>query len=356
VLKTATPNSSLKLTVSVIVPVHQDGASFRRCIASLVKAVPQPEEVLIISDGAGNSIEGLAGELGYLCLQNPAGIGPAKARNFGASHAHSDLIFFVDSDVTIRQDSISRIAEAFSDDPDTAAIIGSYDDEPAESNFLSQYKNLFHHYVHQNSNEEASTFWGACGAIRRNVFLELGGFDESYRRPCIEDIEFGYRLRSAGYRIRLLKSLQCKHLKRWQMLSLLKSDLIDRATPWTELILQNRMLINDLNLRLSNRFSVALVFVFFFLLAAGLRYPMLAGISLILLAIVLIINLPLYCFFYKRRKLLFMLRIIPWHIIYCLCCGLGFAAGTTRVLYRKIRAFLGKIATHKGTAWLRKSV
>jgi hypothetical protein len=60
--------------------------------------------------------------------------------------------------------------EAFQNDHDLAAVIGSYDDEPFEPNFLSQYKNLLHHYVHQTANRDASTFWGACGAIRRESF------------------------------------------------------------------------------------------------------------------------------------------------------------------------------------------
>jgi GT2 family glycosyltransferase len=83
---------------------------------------------------------------------------------------------------------------------------------------------LLHHYVHQISKEEAATFWGACGAIRREVFLKVEGFDERYRRPAIEDIELGYRLTGAGYRVRLLKGLMVTHLKRWDLLTMLKAD------------------------------------------------------------------------------------------------------------------------------------
>src|SRR5690606_23385085 len=142
---------------------------------------------------------------------------------------------------------------------------------------------------------------------------------------------------------RLLKTLQCKHLKKWTIRSLLKSDLLDRAMPWTELILRDRILINDLNLRLSNRISVALVFLAVCLLMAGLWRREFTLVALIFLAIVLIINLPLYRFFLSRRKLLFTLKVIPWHIIYCLCCGLGFAVGSFSVLAGKIKASFGKI-------------
>ena len=343
-------------TISVVVPVHQDGDTFRRCLRSLSQASPQPHEVLIISDGAGESVERVALDNGFRCLKNSSGAGPAKARNFGAANARGEVLFFVDSDVAIQKDLIREIRRAFAGDSSLAAVIGSYDEDPFETNFLSQYKNLIHHFVHQHSNEATTTFWGACGAIRRSVFLELGGFDETYRRPCVEDIEFGHRLTKAGHSIRLLKNLQCKHLKKWSIKSLLKTDLLDRAIPWTELILRDRMLINDLNLRLSSRISVLLVFLCLGLLGAGFWNPVLAKLCLLLLAIVLIINIPIYRFFLTKRKLPFMLAAIPWHLIYYFCCGLGFMAGSAHVFIKRISASLGKIIVGKRPLWLRKSV
>lgn len=79
-------------------------------------------------------------------------------------------------------------------DTQVDALIGSYDDDPKSPDFISQYRNLMHCSVHQTGRSEASTFWSGCGAIRREVFLESGGFDETYVRPAIEDIELGYRL------------------------------------------------------------------------------------------------------------------------------------------------------------------
>ena len=36
-------------------------------------------------------------------------------------------------------------------------------------------RNLFHHFQHQHSDTEAFTFWAGCGAIRKEVFEEMGG-------------------------------------------------------------------------------------------------------------------------------------------------------------------------------------
>lgn len=93
-------------------------------------------------------------------------------------------------------DAVDRVAMVFKREPDIAALFGSYDDNPGETTFLSQYRNLLHHFVHQQGCEDASTFWAGCGAIRREVFLSIGGFDEGYVRPAIEDIEL--ELASAG--------------------------------------------------------------------------------------------------------------------------------------------------------------
>jgi GT2 family glycosyltransferase len=149
-------------------------------------------------------------------LKVPQAGGPAKARNLGAQASHGDILFFMDADVTLAPDTLEQVLAAFDTQPQIAALIGSYDDAPGAPNFLSQYKNLFHHYTHQRGCEEASTFWGACGAVRREVFSAVGGFDEAYRYPSIEDIELGYRLKRAGHSIHLCKQVQVKHLKRWE--------------------------------------------------------------------------------------------------------------------------------------------
>jgi cellulose synthase/poly-beta-1,6-N-acetylglucosamine synthase-like glycosyltransferase len=334
-----------ELSISVIVPVHRDGESFQHCLSSLAKSVPAPEEIILVSDGAGDPIRRLARKFGFRCCETSVAKGPAYARHLGASQAQGSILFFIDSDVTLPPGTMTQVRQLFSHDPGLAAVIGSYDNAPAALNFLSQYKNLFHHYTHQNSSEEASTFWGACGAIRRDIFLELGGFDEHYLRPCIEDIELGSRIKKAGHRIRLSKTLLCKHWKQWGVFSLLKSDFFDRALPWTELILRDRSLTNDLNLRFASRFSVVFLFAFIGTFLAGFWKLVFAGVSLVFLAMVLAMNFPVYRFFYRNRGLWFMIRVIPWHCIYYLCGGTAFALGVARALTRKTMAFLG-ISVH----------
>ena len=317
-------------TVSVVVPVHNAGEHFHRCLNNLAQAAPPPDEIIVVADGESDGSWRLAESFATQVIRLPVSGGPARARNYGARVASGDILLFIDSDVAVRADIVGKITAIFTVEPHLTAVIGSYDDEPTAANFLSQYKNLLHHYVHQNACEEGFTFWGACGAVRREIFFALEGFDESYRKPSIEDIEFGYRLRRAGHKIRLAKEIQVTHLKRWDALSLLKSDFFHRALPWTELTWRDRHFPDDLNLRHSSRLSVLLVCALATSLLAAVWNSKALGVAVLLALLLLSLNASLYRFFFRKRGAKFTLGAILWHWFYFLYSALAFGIGTLR--------------------------
>jgi GT2 family glycosyltransferase len=316
--------------VSIVIPVHNGGDDFGRCLSGVAAAVFPGCEILVVADGESDGSWKRAEESGIRVVRIPESGGPARARNLGAREARGDILFFVDADVVISPETVHLVLAAFQDDPGLAALFGSYDDNPAADNFLSQYKNLFHHYVHQTACETATTFWSGCGAIRRDIFISMGGFDEDFLRPSIEDVELGYRLTRAGYRIRLVKEIQVKHLKRWTVSSLLRADFLLRALPWTALILREGKLLNDLNLKLSSRISTAAIYLLAVCLAFCYRFPWLfIPVAACALALI-VLNWDLYCFFFRKRGLFFAARVLPWNWLYFFYSGLAFSIGYVR--------------------------
>ncbi|MEO6223606.1 MAG: glycosyltransferase [Vicinamibacterales bacterium] len=248
--------------ISVIIPVLNDPQMLTRCLTAVAASHYRPYETIVVDDGSTRDIQQATGTFDVTLLRVSAGPrGPGHARNVGAAAAGGDVLLFVDADVLIRPDTLKKVAEAFAAHPDIDAVFGSYDDEPATPDFISQFKNLLHHFVHQQAKSEAETFWSGCGAVRRRVFMDSGGFDDKrYTRPSIEDIELGYRLRASGHRIMLSKSIQVKHLKRWTLRGLVSTDIFDRGVPWTVLILERRRLPNDLNVHMLQRLSAMLAY------------------------------------------------------------------------------------------------
>ncbi|MGE0826712.1 MAG: glycosyltransferase family 2 protein [Candidatus Binatia bacterium] len=341
--------STAASTISVVVPVYNGGDNFRDCLASIARAVPPPSELIVVADGDADNSWQIAANAGARVIRLPHQGGPARARNIGARAARGELLFFVDADVTISQQTLASVVSMFAANPEVAALFGSYDDDPAAANFLSQYKNLLHHYVHQTASEEASTFWGACGAIRRDVFLAMGGFDEHYQQPSIEDVELGYRLKRAGYRIRLCKELQVKHLKQWTAPSLFKTDFFCRALPWTELIWREGRLLNDLNVRVDSRLSVILVSTLIATVLAAWWWPWSLTVAVGILFALVIVNAPVYRFFVQKRGMVFTLGVLPWHWFYYAYSGLAFVLGSMRyaIGWWRSRAQLGTQTAQK---------
>lgn len=321
--------------ISVIIPVHNAAFCLQRCLEAVASSTFSDFEVIVADDGSTDSTRSIAErfDVVYLCTSGPAG--PAAARNLGAKQAKGEILLFVDADVVLRNSALEMVAQAFREDSQLTAVFGSYDDKPAWNNWISQYKNLLHHYVHQISSSEGSTFWTGIGAIRKSAFEEAGGFNEKrYRRPAIEDIELGYRLRQANKKIVLEKRLQGKHLKKWTLWSLLDSDILCRAIPWSRLILETRTLPRDLNLQLSDRVSALFVGLLALMTPVLLlQYRSLLSHPawflfflawLVLLSATLFLNRHLYRFFARRKGWGFTLRAIALHLFYYFYSGVIF--------------------------------
>lgn len=285
-------------------------------------------EVLIAADGAVDDCRALAAASGAQVVVVPGPSGPAVARNRAAAVAGGDVLAFVDADVVVAPEALPGMCRLLETEADLDGVFGAYDLLPPERNFMSQYKNLSHAYVHEVGGTQASTFWAGLGAVRADAFRSVGGFDERFRRPSIEDIELGNRLVAAGYSLRLDARFRGRHLKRWTLWSSIVTDIRARGIPWTQLIHRSRALSNDLNTSFGLRVSVVLTAALTASLALALLKPSTAIIAGVLFAALIGLNFPYYQWFARTRGILFALRVIPVHLVHHLCNGVSFIAGT----------------------------
>jgi glycosyltransferase involved in cell wall biosynthesis len=311
--------------LSIVVPVYNNPQDLRECLAALLASADPGAEIIVVDDASTDDTPAVAAQMGVCVLRLGRNSGPAAARNYGASHAQGDILFFVDADVVLARDAVQRVVRRFTEDADLAAVFGSYDARPRAQGRVSQYRNLLHHFVHQHGNQEASTFWAGCGAIRRSVFLEVGGFDAGrFPRAMVEDIELGYRLRRAGHRIFLDKALQGTHLKRWTLPAIIRTDIFHRAIPWSRLVLESPQASDDLNLKREQRLSVALVgLAGLCLLLAIFQVEMLVLGGALLLGVV-IVNRKLYRFFWRQHGWVFAAICLPCHLLHYLSSGFSY--------------------------------
>jgi GT2 family glycosyltransferase len=294
-------------TVSVIVPATNAPATLLSCCDALIANDQPPDEIVVID--------------------SPGDANAATARNLGAERATGDILLFVDADVEVQPDVITRIRDAFDADPDLAALFGSYDDAPSAPGITSAFRNLLHYHVHQGAAGPASTFWTGLGAVRRETFDSVGGFDESIE--YMEDVDLGMRLSAAGESIVLDPSIQGKHLKRWTVWSMVRTDVVGRGVPWVRILLSHRSSSTALNLGWRHRLSM--VTVFLALGAIALRNPLAVLLSIVALVL---LNREFYALLLRRRGPFETAAGIVLHALHHLACAVSVPIG----VYQHVRA------------------
>ena len=188
-------------SLSVVIPVHNGGRDFERCLRRLRDSHLADFELIVVNDGSTDDSAAVAERAGAIVVRSrrprarpppataapsrpsaPLGLLPRRRRRRPSPRP------------SIGRWRGSRPTRA---SPPSSARTTTRRQAPG---LVSQYRNLLHHFVHQQGEFEGDirpvrTFWTGCGMIRREVFLAFGGFDPRlYPRPAIEDIELGYRL------------------------------------------------------------------------------------------------------------------------------------------------------------------
>lgn len=307
-------------SIAVVMPVYNARHYMAKSLPPLMAmaAAGEIDEVVVVDDGSTDESAAYARSLGATVMTSGGRKGPAGARNVAARELKSDILWFVDADVVARPGGAERIRDALSRSRVTA-VFGSYDDSPAAPNFGSQYKNLVHHHYHQHAGVLASTFWAGCGAVLREAFLRIGGFNaERYTAPTIEDVELGYRLRAAGGLILLDRDLLSTHLKNWSVTELVRTDIFKRAMPWSRLMLERAEVLDDLNVGTFERLRAMLAGVTVLTLL-GAAVGLVHGAAL---AAVLLTNLTanwhIFHLFLRRRGIVFAFAGLAFHQLYYL--------------------------------------
>lgn len=232
--------------ISVVIPVHNAASTLGACLQAIQLCGRSEHEVIVVDDASTDSSAELAIQHGCRVVRLSENVGAARAKNVGAREATGDIILFTDADIVLPPDTLRLVAERFQD-PTVAGVVGLLGSELRYNDFSSQFKNLWMHYTYkriaasQAAERGVGLFFTSIASIRKDVFELLGGFDTHYQGASVtEDIEFGQRLLSAGYKVHLDGRLTVEHLKHYSLLGLLGTDF-QRAFGLTKTWLRKKL-------------------------------------------------------------------------------------------------------------------
>jgi glycosyltransferase involved in cell wall biosynthesis len=348
------PRDIPQSTLAVVIPAYNAAATLPDCLTALVRSERRPDEIILFDDGSTDDTSRLARASGAKVIRGrKSKQGPAIGRNIGAAAATGSILVFVDADVVVHPDALGKL-EAPLVAGEAVASFGSYDDRPTSRRVASLYANLRHHWIHQQGQSEAFTFWSGLGAIRSDTFHAHRGFDPAFTVPSIEDVELGCRIVESGGRIKLVKQALGTHRKDWSLAQLWTTDIFRRAVPWAQLIREGRGHAKDLNISVRERAAAILAHVVWLSAAATIWRPALWPAIPLALAAYAIPNARFYAFLVRAGGMRTRIAGMVLHWCYHLYASVTFAlVALGGVLVRTRRRMMKPSAgrTHATRPW-----
>ena len=271
------------LRVSVIIPSHNGAATLAACLESLRASSLSPQEIIVVDDASTDNTGDIARRFECRVIRVDENIGAARAKNRGAAEATGDILFFTDDDVIVTRETLERIAEDFGD-ASVAGVVGLLDAKIPFDDFASNFKNLWMRFTYERlPRENLGVFYTSIAAMRREVFQQLGGFDENYRGASIaEDTEFGQCAWAGGHLIVLDPRVVVTHCKRYTLRQVLVTDYL-RARALMLMRLRKRGQAFFTSVPLFYQLAVPTVFLALACLALAVIAPIFLVASAILL-------------------------------------------------------------------------
>ena len=187
--------------VSVIVPLFNKAREVRRALDSVVGQTFSDWEIVVVDDysedGGGELVQSLA--IPKLRLFRKANEGVSIARNFAVSEARGALVAFLDADDEWLPDHLETIVRLARAHPECGAIATGYSrvlagGRPQTPALLhippAPWEGILPDYFRAALGPHP--LWTSAVAVRRDLFLELGGFPSDRRRG--EDLHLWFRL------------------------------------------------------------------------------------------------------------------------------------------------------------------
>jgi glycosyltransferase involved in cell wall biosynthesis len=295
--------------LSIIIPTYNASRFMPGLLDSIFKQAVEDMEVIIVDDCSNDNTVEVARRYPAKVIQMERNNGPARARNKGVEAAKGDIIFFLDADVIVLDGTILEAKNYFLKNPSAKCVIGMCATEPLNKGFVPKYMAMFE-YIHLlgTQDNKVSVFAPRCGAIKKDFFLNIGGYHESHKGADVEDFELARRINRADS-ITLNPKMLVKHQFVNNFNEALK-NYFKRAVLWIHLFIQERQLDNAGPTAPSNGIAAVCAFLSFITLFFMPVVPFAKYIFIILISIFMFANLKWLNFMKKEAGLLFACKAV----------------------------------------------
>ena len=324
--------------VSVVIPNYNGRATIGACLQALFSSPYPPFEVIVVDDRSTDTSVKIIGQFPGRLVRLEQHGGASKARNTGAANSSGQVLFFIDADCVVQEETLLHVADAYEKHRDSV-IGGSYTPVAFDDTFFSTFQSVFVHYS-ELKNLEPDYVASHAMVISRELFEKTGGFPEDFM-PILEDVEFSHRLRRSGVKLLMDDRILVRHIFNYDLKKSFR-NAFRKSKYWTVYSLTNKDLLAD-----SGTASVELKFTLFSACLSwvcltafiGSFDPFFIACLILLTIMTLLISRGLIRAFVRAKGRSFGVRAALYYsLLYPLAVAAGVTAGTLLYLQSRRRA------------------
>lgn len=304
--------------LSVVIALYDTEHEVRICLESIFRSEWAFFEVIVVDDCSTDNSLSIAKQFPCRFFSTDKNSGPAKARNIGVREAKAEIILFLDSDTRIKENTLQLFYEAFQERPDVSAVIALPEWKSLRKGRASDYNALRNHFSLENSAILTDYFTTQMGAIRRQNFLAVGGFNEKYISADIEDIELGLRLPVDS--ILIHKGIIIGH--HFPPLTSILKKYFRRAALLTQLLNENKKLCRT-HASNAGMISIWMALLSFISLLLILGHHLFLFLFSVYTLCFIFVNFKLFVFSIIKKEPTYLLEAIFFEYIFSLAIGFG---------------------------------
>ncbi len=185
--------------VTVAIPCY-NGAPFLETTIRSVLAQRRPaDEVLVVDDGSADESAAIAAKYPVRLISHATNQGLSAVRNSAITETAGDILAFIDVDASADPVWLEKLLESYTDRG--VSGVGGAGIESNIQNGVDRWRQLHASQGHGNRLlDNAPYLFGLNMSFRVDALRSVGGFDTNLRTNA-EDMDIGYRLNDAGYRL-----------------------------------------------------------------------------------------------------------------------------------------------------------
>jgi len=187
------------MKASVVIPAFNSADTIEDTLRALQDQTAKDFEVIVVDDGSADNTREIAKIYGVRLITQEHR-GPAAARNHGAKEAKGDILVFTDADCLPMKTWLEEMLRPFSD-PEVVGVQGRY--KTKQRGIIPRFVQceIENRYERMRKAECIDFIGSYSAAYRRDMFLQVGGFDETFRIASGEDPDLSFRLSREGYKM-----------------------------------------------------------------------------------------------------------------------------------------------------------